>query len=82
MSKEPGGTIFDQIGDEFESFITAVVGIGDLVVAVLAAEVGEFMDTGAMVVGFGELHDVGVILIVHRQDEIEDFKISHAELTS
>jgi len=79
--EEAGGAVFDEVGDEFEAGIAAVVGVGDFGVVVVGAEVGEFAYFGAFFFGFGEFDDVGVIFVIHGEDEVEEFEVAEAELT-
>ncbi len=81
VSKKSLGAVFDEVGDEFEAGIAAVVGVGDFVVVVLCAEVGELSYFGAVLIAFGEFDDVGVIFVIHGEDEVEDFEVAEAELS-
>lgn len=70
-----------EVGDEFESFRAAVVGVGDFVVVVLAAKVSELAD--ALFIGLVArlAKDVMVIFVVHGDDEIEVVEVVDIKLS-
>jgi hypothetical protein len=78
--EEAAGAVFDEVGDEFEAIVSAIVGVGDFAVVMLGAVVGKTMDAAFLFFAFGEGNDVGVVLVVHGEDEIEGFEIVEAEL--
>lgn len=80
MTEQSGRAIFDEVGDEFEAGIAAVVGVGDFVMLVGSAEVGELTYFGAVLIGLGELDNVGVVFIIHGENEVEYFEVAEAEL--
>jgi len=81
VSEKSLGAIFDQVGHQFESFITSVVGIRHFVVAVTRTELGEFPDFLPVPVGLGQLEHVGVVFVIHGQDEIEVMEVADVELS-
>ena len=45
MRDDPGGTVFDEIRDEFESFVSSIVWVGNFCFLVLGAKVSEAADS-------------------------------------
>ena len=80
VGEESSGAVLDEVSNELEAFTAAVVGVGDFGVIVLAAEIGEALDAGLLFISLGEFYDVGVVLIVHGEDEVEGLEVIQAEL--
>ena len=81
MIEEAAGAVFDEVGSKFEAIVSAVVGVGDFAEVVFGTVVGEAMDEGFLFLAFGKGDDVGVVLVVHGENEIEGFEIVEDELS-
>jgi len=64
----------------FKSALTTIIGIRHAWVLVVVAESHEGADFGMVSAGWIELTDVGEIHLIHRNDEIELFKIGRLDL--
>lgn len=81
MRDDPRGAVLDEIGDEFESFVTSIVGVGNFCFLVLGAEVSEAVDSLTLIVGACLGDDIAIVVIVHGENEIESVKIGRNKLT-
>ena len=81
MCDDPSGTVFDEIRDEFESFVSSIVWIGNFCFIVLGAEVSEAADSLTLIVGACLGDDIAIVVIVHGENEIESVKIVRRKLT-
>jgi len=74
--------VVEHVGDKFESFFTAVIGVGDFLDLVFGlsakgAEAFDFISIGSFGVEGG---DVVVVVVVHGEDEIKIEKILGGEV--
>lgn len=79
LGEDLGAAVFEEVEDVFEALGAAVVGVGDLCIRMFGTVVAELLYL--MLVGAaGEGDEVGVVFVVHSEDEVEDVEVGGGDL--
>ena len=79
MGEEAAGSVLNEVGHEFETFLPPVVGIGHCTLRVSLTKIGEVSDFGLFLRRAGKGEDIPAILTVHGEDQVVTGKVLPGE---